>query len=68
VGFDRREADPVQQLASQLRRDDQRGQTMAEYAIVVSIITIGVVASLSALSVSVMAGIQRVADIVASVV
>jgi hypothetical protein len=41
---------------------------MAEYAIVVSIITIGVVASLSALSVSVMAGIQRVADIVASVV
>jgi Flp pilus assembly pilin Flp len=58
----------VQQLASQLRRDDQRGQTMAEYAIVVSIITIGVVASLSALSVSVMAGIQRVADIVASVV
>jgi Flp pilus assembly pilin Flp len=68
VGFDRREADPVQQLASQLRRDDQRGQTMAEYAIVVSIIAIGVVASLSALSVSVMAGIQRAADIVASVV
>jgi Flp pilus assembly pilin Flp len=58
---------PVQKLASHLRRDDQRGQTMAEYAIVLSVITIGVLGALTAFEGPVAGGIQRVADLIAAI-
>ena len=45
----------------------ERGQTMAEYAIVLSVITIGVIGALTAFSAQVLVGIQRVSDIVSSV-
>jgi Flp pilus assembly pilin Flp len=45
----------------------ERGQTMAEYAIVLSVITIGVIGALTAFSAQVLVGIQRVSDIVGSV-
>jgi Flp pilus assembly pilin Flp len=45
----------------------ERGQTMAEYAIVLSIVTIGVIGALTAFSAQVLVGIQRVSDIVGSV-
>ncbi len=54
----------MQKFAFQLRRDDQRGQTMAEYALVLSVITIGVVGALTAFEGPVAGGIQRVADII----
>jgi Flp pilus assembly pilin Flp len=49
------------------REGPQSGQTMAEYAIVLSVIIIGVIASMTALSGAIMGGIDRVAGLVASV-
>jgi hypothetical protein len=40
---------------------------MAEYAIVLSVVTIGVIGALTAFSAQVLVGIQRVSDIVGSV-
>jgi Flp pilus assembly pilin Flp len=58
----------VRYLFSRTSRDGpQRGQTMAEYAIVLAVICIGVIASATALSGAVMSGIDRVAGLVAGV-
>ena len=48
-------------------RDEERGQTMAEYAIVASVIAIGVLGALSALGTQITAGVQAIADLVGSV-
>lgn len=49
------------------REDPQRGQTMAEYAVVLAVICIGVLASATALSGAIMGGIDRVAGLVDAV-
>ena len=46
----------------------QSGQTMAEYALVLAVITIGVMASISALSGGVMSGIDTVSGLIGGIV
>jgi Flp pilus assembly pilin Flp len=46
----------------------QSGQTMAEYALVLAVITIGVLASVSALSGGIMSGIDTVSGLVGGIV
>jgi Flp pilus assembly pilin Flp len=58
----------VRDLRSRTSREGpQSGQTMAEYAIVLAVICVGVLASVSALSGGIMGGIDRVAGLVAGV-
>ena len=45
------------------RPADEQGQTMAEYSIVLAVITIGCIAAISALGTSVISAIDRVAAI-----
>jgi Flp pilus assembly pilin Flp len=49
------------------REGPQSGQTMAEYAIVLAVICVGVLASATLLSGAISGGIDRVAGLVASV-
>ena len=49
------------------REGPHRGQTMAEYAIVLAVICVGVLASATLLSGAISGGIDRVAGLVASV-
>jgi Flp pilus assembly pilin Flp len=51
-----------------VRSRPQSGQTMAEYALVLAVITIGVMASVSALSGGIMSGIDTVSGLVAGLV
>ena len=46
---------------------DEEGQTMAEYAVVLGVITITIVATFSVLSGAIWAAFQRTVDIVSSV-
>ena len=46
----------------------ERGQTMAEYAIITSVIAVGVVASLTALGNPVLQLIQNASDVIGSLV
>jgi Flp pilus assembly pilin Flp len=58
----------VRELLRRTRREGpHRGQTMAEYALVLCVICIGVLASATALSGAIMGGIDQVAGLVASV-
>lgn len=50
------------------RHGPQSGQTMAEYAIVLAVICVGVLASVTALSGAIMGGINAVSDLVNGVV
>jgi Flp pilus assembly pilin Flp len=50
------------------RTGPQSGQTMAEYALVLAVITIGVLASVSALSGGIMSGIDTVSGLVGGIV
>ena len=50
------------------REGPHRGQTMAEYAMVLCVICIGVLVSATALSGAIMGGIDRVAGLVDAVV
>jgi Flp pilus assembly pilin Flp len=50
-------------LISKLQRDEE-GQTMAEYAVVLAVITILVVVALGALSDSIVAALGAVTDII----
>ena len=50
------------------RTGPQCGQTMAEYALVLAVITVGVLASVSALSGGIMSGIDTVSGLVAGIV
>lgn len=45
----------------------ERGQTMAEYAVILGVITITIVTTFSVLSGAIAAGFQRTVDIVSSV-
>jgi Flp pilus assembly pilin Flp len=44
--------------------EDQSGQTLAEYTVVLSVISLGIVAALTVLSGSVLGSVQAVASIV----
>jgi Flp pilus assembly pilin Flp len=57
----------VRSGAHRYELDGESGQTMAEYALVLSIVTIGVIGALTAFSAQVLVGIQRVSEIVGSV-
>ena len=48
--------------------DSQRGQTMAEYAVVVSIIVLGTVAALTAFGNPVLQLLQNAADVISGLV
>ena len=54
-------------LSRTSREGSQSGQTMAEYAIVLAVICVGVLASATLLSGAISGGIDRVAGLVASV-
>jgi Flp pilus assembly pilin Flp len=59
----------VRDLNRRARRNGpQRGQTMAEYALVLAVITVGVLASVSALSGGIMSGIDEISGLVAGLV
>ena len=49
------------------RRDDEAGQTMAEYAVVLGVITITIVATFSAFSDAVLTALRRTVEIVTGV-
>ena len=51
-----------------VRSRPQGGQTMAEYALVLAVITVGVLASVSALSGGIMSGIDTVSGLVGGIV
>ena len=51
-----------------VRSRPQGGQTMAEYALVLAVITVGVLASVSALSGGIMSGIDEISGIVAGLI
>ena len=60
---------PVRAIIRRARRNGpQRGQTMAEYALVLAVITVGVLASVSALSGGIMSGIDTVSGLVDGIV
>ena len=60
---------PVRDLPRRaVRNRPQSGQTMAEYALVLAVITIGVLASVSALSGGIMSGIVTVSGLVDGIV
>lgn len=60
---------PVRDLLRRASRNGpQCGQTMAEYALVLAVITVGVLASVSALSGGIMSGIDTVSGLVAGIV
>ena len=65
---DERKGETVRYLRSRTSRaGPQTGQTMAEYAIVLAVICIGVLTSATLLSGAISGGIDRVAGLVASV-
>jgi Flp pilus assembly pilin Flp len=47
---------------------DEKAQTMAEYVILLGLITVGVVTTISLLSNAVQSGFQRTLDLVSSVI
>jgi len=51
----------VQQLIADLRA--QTGQTMAEYAVILAVITIGIIAAVTALSGGIGGAIDKVVDL-----
>ena len=58
----------MRELRSRTSRDGpQSGQTMAEYALVLAVITAGVIASATALSGGIMSGIDNVTGLIASI-
>ena len=47
-------------------RTNETGQTMAEYAVILGVITITIVATFSVLSAAIWASLQRVVDLLSS--
>ena len=54
----------IQALAAQLkaRLSEERGQTMAEYAVILAVITVGIIAAITALSGGIEEAIDKVVD------
>lgn len=55
-------------MSKQITIQNERGQTMAEYAVVLGVITLAIVASFSLLSDAVAAAIEQTLDLVGGVV
>lgn len=55
-------------MSKQITIQNERGQTMAEYAVVLGVITLAIVASFSLLSDAVTAAIEQTLDLVGGVV
>ena len=69
MGEQTERGNPVRDLILRaVRNGPQRGQTMAEYALVLAVITVGVLASVSALSGGIMSGIDTVSGLVDGIV